>query len=108
MKTFADLKRALKEGTRIVMYGRIPEWTTGKASALIGRPGTITKVQTNGIYIKRENERDVANEKAHRWGSWLDFPPARHVIIDSPTEFTFCYPDPDGTVRLMLKYRIIN
>jgi hypothetical protein len=71
MKSFADVKRRLQVGTKLKMV-RNDWYPSGK---LINLVREIEKVQTNAIMFAG--------------GSWLYFPPATEVIIESENVFSF-------------------
>lgn len=92
IKTVADLKRALTVGARIEMVrycGNVP-------SEKVRGVGTVTKVQTNGVYI----DRGFGN-------SWLDFPKATNFAasIERPGHFEVWS---DGDNPITLEYRLID
>jgi hypothetical protein len=70
MKTFAELKRALKPGTVVTLIERNGEIRNDKR--------TVKKCQTNAVCFTTDTGKD----------SWLTFPPASLVTIEGDT-FTF-------------------
>jgi len=74
MKTKADLKRTLQIGTQLKRVYNSLGWGSGRASQ--GSIGTVSKVQTNGVYLD---------------GRWLDIPVASLIEFDG-TSLKLYYP----------------
>jgi len=92
IKTLADFKRALTVGTKIEMvrYNNMPP------TELIAGVGTVSKVQTNGVWINRRG-RD----------SYLEFPKASNFMlsIERPGHIEIATP---GKNPITLEYRLID
>ncbi len=93
IKTVADLKRALQVGTQIEMVRYNGQAPTGKLAGV----GTISKVQTNGVWIKRGENKS----------SWLDFPKASEFMpsIERAGHFEI---SSGGNYPIVLEYKIIS
>ena len=78
MKTFADVKRRLTVGTGVMMVKH--DWYPN--GSLIGLPRVVDKCQTQSVRFDN--------------GSWLDFPLAKDVRIDSEDRFSICLDDADS------------
>lgn len=91
-KTVSALKRALTVGTRIEMT----KYCNQEPSERIRGIGTITRVQTNGVYIDRGNGE-----------SYVDFPSASNYnpSIEYNDRFEF---SSGGVNPITLEYRIIT
>ena len=93
MKTFAQLKRDLKVGTKLKCIFNYH----GKYLNVV-RP--ISKVQTNAVYLKTETENGTVN-------SWLDFPPTASLVKYDGNVFEF-YSKINGELVKMLAYEIVE
>ena len=93
MKTFAQLKRDLKVGTKLKCIFNYH----GKYLNVI-RP--ISKVQTNAIYLKTETENGTVN-------SYLDFPPTAGLVKYNENVFEF-YSKINGELIKTLAYEIVE
>lgn len=93
MKTFAQLKRDLKVGTKLKCIFNYH----GKYLNVV-RP--ISKVQTNAVYLKTETENGIVN-------SWLDFPPTASLVKYNENVFEF-YSKINGELVKMLAYEIVE
>ena len=93
MKTFAQLKRDLKVGTKLKCIFNYH----GKYLNVV-RP--ITKVQTNAVYLKTETENGTVN-------SYLDFPPKASLVKYDENVFEF-YFERNGELIKQLAYEIVE
>ena len=93
MKTFAQLKRDLKVGTKLkCIFNHYGKYLN------VVRP--ITKVQTNAVYIKTETENGTVN-------SYLNFPPKANLVKYDGNVFEF-YVEMNGELVKMLAYEIVE
>lgn len=90
-KTVAELKRMLQVGQKIEMV----RYNGGEPSEKRRGIGTVTKVQTNGVYIDRGHGN-----------SFLDFPKSTNFAqsIERPGNFEISSP---GNYPITLEYRLI-
>lgn len=93
MKTFAQLKRDLKVGTKLKCIFNYH----GKYLNVV-RP--ISKVQTNAVYLKTETENGTVN-------SYLDFPPTASLVKYDGNVFEF-YSKINGELIKALAYEIVE
>lgn len=93
MKTFAQLKRDLKVGTKLKCIFNYH----GKYLNVV-RP--ISKVQTNAVCLKTETENGTVN-------SYLDFPPTASLVKYNENVFEF-YSKINGELIKMLAYEIVE
>jgi hypothetical protein len=92
VKTVAELKRALTVGRKIEMV----KYNGGVPSEKIRGIGTVTKVQTNGVYIDRGHGN-----------SYLDFPKAANFAPSIEIQGNFEISTP-GNYPITLEYRLID
>ena len=90
--TLAALKRKLQPGQRIEMVRYCGQEPSEKIKGI----GTVTKVQTNGVFINRGHG-----------DSFLSFPKASNfaMSIERPGHFEIWT---DGTHPITLEYRLID
>ena len=93
MKTFAQLKRDLKVGTKLKCIFNYH----GKYLNVV-RP--ISKVQTNAVYLKTETENGIVD-------SWLEFPPTASLVKYNDNVFEF-YSKFNGELVKDLAYEIVE
>ena len=93
MKTFAQLKRDLKVGTKLKCIFNYH----GKYLNVV-RP--ISKVQTNAVYLKTETENGIVD-------SWLEFPPTASLVKYNDNVFEF-YSKFNGELVKELAYEIVE
>lgn len=93
MKTFAQLKRDLKVGTKLKCIFNYH----GKYLNVV-RP--ITKVQTNAVCLKTETENGTVN-------SYLNFPPTASLVKYDGNIFEF-YSKFNGELIKELAYEIVE
>lgn len=93
MKTFAQLKRDLKVGTKLKCIFNCH----GKYLNVV-RP--VSKVQTNAICLKTETESGTVN-------SYLDFPPKAKLVKYDENVFEF-YFERNGELIKELAYEIVE
>ena len=88
----SELKRKLQVGQKIEMV----RYNGGEPSERIKGIGTVTRVQTNGVYINRGNG-----------DSFMDFPKASNfaMSIERPGNFEMWT---DGKFPITLEYRLID
>lgn len=93
MKTFAQLKRDLKVGTKLkCVFNHYGKYLN------VVRP--ISKVQTNAVYLKTETENGTVN-------SYLDFPPKAGLVKYDGNIFEF-YFERNGELIKELAYEIVE
>lgn len=93
MKTLAQLKRDLKVGTKLKTIFNLH----GK---YLGSIRTISKVQTNGIYLE-------TNDGTRTFNSWLPFPKKTSYMNYENNTFEF-YDNYSGEIFKCLAYEIIT
>lgn len=93
MKTFAQLKRDLKVGTKIKCIFNLH----GKNLNTIR---TITRVQTNAVYIE-------TNDGERTFESWLPFPKKSSFVKYENNTFEF-YDNYAGDIFKCLAYEIVG
>lgn len=64
MKTLADLKRKIQKGATITLI----DCSIDKMKVYYNIPCLISKVQTNGFYIQKENP-----DNGKKFESWIEF-----------------------------------
>ena len=93
MKTFAQLKRDLKVGTKLkCIFNYHSKYLN------VVRP--ISKVQTNAVCLKTETENGTVN-------SYLDFPPTASLVKYDGNVFEF-YSKINGELIKTLAYEIVE
>lgn len=93
MKTFAQLKRDLKVGTKLkCIFNHYGKYLN------VVRP--ISKVQTNAVCLKTETEDGTVN-------SYLDFPPKAKLVKYDENVFEF-YFERNGELIKELAYEIVE
>lgn len=78
MKTFADLKRRLTPGVTVTMT-KFVVGGVERPGPLVGLPRKVKLVQTNAIQFEPHKEGSD--------GSWLYWPKAKDVTIESADSF---------------------
>ena len=95
MKTLSDLKRTVKQGSKLTMTRH--DWYP--SGALVGIERTVSKTQGNAIVLRHP---DIGQE------SWLYMDSAKHFIFDGSDSFSVILnPDIADSPPLM-SYKLVH